>query len=100
MCVSETACEREGTRGVDHTRGPRRSVPRGSQRDVRPQGAARGVWTGTGVPLGPGTSLRPSSPSLCSLPRGMGATVLIHGMASSTRSEAALAPDPGSGNHV
>lgn len=49
MCVSETACEREGTRGVNHTRSPRRSVPRGSQRDVRPQGAARGVWTGTGV---------------------------------------------------
>lgn len=54
MCVSETACEREGTRDVDHTRGLRRSVPRGSPHDVRPQGAARGAWTGTGVPLGPG----------------------------------------------
>lgn len=55
MCVSETACEREGTRDVDHTRGPRRSVPRGSQHDVRPQGAARGgAGLGLGSALGPG----------------------------------------------
>lgn len=64
------------------------------------RGRPGGSGLGLGSPWVLVTSLRPSSPSLRSLPRGMGATVLIHGMASSTRSEAALAPDPGSGNHV
>lgn len=70
MCVSETACEREGARDVNHTRGPRRSVPRGSQHDVRPQGAARGGLDWDWGP--PGSWARRSAPPLRASVRSLG----------------------------